>query len=520
MTRLWLAGFISGCTLAAQPPAGSGSIEGHVFNALSGEPLRKATVILTAAQIHLVDDTDSSGKFRFAGLPAGTYRLSANRPGFLERPARGLVSIGSNENVTDSEIRLPPQGTIAGHVLDEDNDPSPGATVSIFKQVFRDGRKQWERLNGSAANDAGEYRFPKLRPGRYLLRAYIQRMQPDNTYGDRPKAFYFPAYYPNAATQQDALPVDLGVGTEVRDIDIHLSKRATPPLFHVSGKVVGAPAGSTIGVALHGGDEFDCGGSVIGSPPDYAFDLTSGAGQCEISARVFSDGAEAYGNGSLTITGNVAGVVLAMAPAPTVSGRIKLAETGGQDKIQGVHVTLSDLLPIHMQVQEARSDAAGRLAFVKPIQPGHYSLIVDARTIPDGCFIRDVKLGEQEISPDDFDIQGSGQIELILSNTAAKIGGMVADADGNPVPISIVTLIRADGKSRPVKQSADDKGNFQFAGRPPGKYNLFAWEEVDDDLWQDPEFRKRYEGRSTEVTVGPGETQTVQLRIIPAEAMK
>jgi hypothetical protein len=43
---------------------------------------------------------------------------------------------------------------------------------------------------------------------------------------------------------------------------------------------------------------------------------------------------------------------------------------------------------------------------------------------------------------------------------------------------------------------------------------------VDDDLWQDPEFRKKYESWATEITVGPSETQTTQLRLIAAEEMK
>ena len=62
--------------------------------------------------------------------------------------------------------------------------------------------------------------------------------------------------------------------------------------------------------------------------------------------------------------------------------------------------------------------------------------------------------------------------------------------------------------------------NFQFTGVRPGKYRLFAWEEVDDDLWQDPEFRKNYESLATEITVGPSETQNAHLRVIAVDTMK
>jgi hypothetical protein len=39
-------------------------------------------------------------------------------------------------------------------------------------------------------------------------------------------------------------------------------------------------------------------------------------------------------------------------------------------------------------------------------------------------------------------------------------------------------------------------------------------------MWQDPEFWKKYENRSAEVTVGPSDTQNVQLRVILENEMK
>ena len=142
------------------------------------------------------------------------------------------------------------------------------------------------------------------------------------------------------------------------------------------------------------------------------------------------------------------------------------------------------------------------------------------RSIPEAFFVREIRLGGQEISPDDFEVVASGQLEIVFSNTAGKIAGSVADVDGKPFPGSIVTLLPRDGRSWPAKQAADEAGNFEFPGLRPGKYSLFAWEEVDDDVWQDAEFRKKHEGRATEVTVGPGETRNVQLRVIGAEELK
>jgi hypothetical protein len=143
MNYVFLVGLVCSCTLAAQPAPGTGSIEGHVFNLLTGAPVRKATVELQATQIRLSADTDAEGRFQFTALPAGSFSLSAKHPGFLDRVVRRPMAIGQDGHVTDVEIRLPPLSAVSGRILDEDGDPVGGARVTIFRQVYRDGRKQW-----------------------------------------------------------------------------------------------------------------------------------------------------------------------------------------------------------------------------------------------------------------------------------------------------------------------------------------------------------------------------------------
>jgi hypothetical protein len=516
-----LIALICAFTLTAQPKPGAGSIEGHVFNLLTGEPLRKATVTLTAAEIRLTDVTDAAGKFAFSGLPTATYRLSANRAGFLEHAARRPVVLGDTAAVTDSEIRLPPQGVIAGRVLDEDGDAMAGAGLTIFKQVYRNGKKLWNSTTGSRADEGGEYRFANLPPGRYIIRVYSQGQQAaDNRYGDHPKMFYAPAYYPNAPNQPAAVPVEVGVGAEIRSLDIHLFKVASPssPSIHVAGKVVGAPPGSTIDVGLHGQDDGACGGSGSAGPPDYAFDMTTHPGQCTLMAHVFSGGPEAYARAPLSVVRDVTGLVVALAPAVKIAGSFMVAESTAQGvKLQGLKVWLIDPLNVSHLI---RSDASGRFTSVESLSPDRHLLEVEPDWLPDGCYLREIRQAGQEISIDAFEPRSSEPLEFILSNTAGKISGYVVDADGKPFPIAKVTLIPANPKSRAVDQSVDENSNFAIGHLRPGKYTLFAREEIDDDLWQDPDFRKKYENRGTEVTVGPSEIQNVQLRVIESGYMK
>jgi uncharacterized protein (DUF2141 family) len=511
--------------LAAQSNPAAGSIEGRVFNSLTSVPVRKATVILSGPEVRLVAETDAAGTFQFSGVPPRTYKLSASRTGFLEHAARRAVILGPNDQVKDAEIRLPPQSEINGRVLDEEGEPVDRARVWVYKQVYRSGKKLWERLNTAPeTNEAGEYRFPNLSPGRYLVQALDQRPQVDNRYGTTPAKFNVPAYYPNASNQQQAVPVNVGVGAEVRGIDIHLFKVARPAAVWVKGKVTGIPREyqATVSVSLSPADSGSFGGTDTHvTAPEYAFALRAPPGQYTLSASVYTGGPQAYGSRSLTVPGDLEGVVLAMNPAPDISGRISVAEKGVQVNLQNIRIVLhlSGFTPAGPF--ELRSDATGNLgSFPDEVRrPGHFA-IVDVRNLPDGYFVREVKLAGQDVSPDDFEIGSSAQLEIVLSNTAGKIVGSVTDADGKAFPGGTATLIPAEGKSRAAKQAVDDAGKFQFANLRPGTYTLFAWEEVDDDLWPDQEFLKKYENRATEITVGPGEIQNAQLRLIVAEEMK
>jgi protocatechuate 3,4-dioxygenase beta subunit len=496
---------------AAQPEPGTGSIAGQVVHALTGAPVRKATVVLTApaAPIRLVADTDAEGRFQFLGLPPGTYKLSATRAGFLERSARRPFTLAADAQVTDALIRIPPQSAIAGRILDEEGDPVPNAQVSIFLQLYHDGRRQWERVNtGNISNDAGEYRFANLTPGRYLVRAVTQRPSPDNRYGVRATMYYVPAYYPNAPSEAEALPIELAAGAELRGIDVHLFKRASPATFHVRGRVTGVQGAPQIGISLVPSN----GANTVARAPGYEFDVMAAPGQYTVFAHVYSDGPEAYGSGTVSVSENVSNVLLSMAPPPDVTGHVTVAD-GAQAKLQGVTIVLKRT-PAWFNQPVAYSDTAGRFTIPKPLPPGRYSLEVVETKVPESCFVQTVKLAGQEININDFEIRGSAELEVVLSATAGQITGSVTDEDGKSFANAIVTLIPAAPEARPTKQTADVDGNFRFTSLRPGKYRVFAWEELDQALWEDPDFRKPYEARSAEVTVGARENQTTQLRLI------
>src|SRR5688500_1226388 len=523
MKYLSLTGILFPCALAVQSNPATGSIEGQVINSLTKAPVRKASVDLRSDQVWLTAETDAAGMFQFTGLPPATYKLSASQTGFFEQRSRLPFTLARDGRVKDVKILLPPHGVISGRVLDEDGDPAGGARLSLFKQVYHNGRKQWERpmASGAITSETGEYRFSSLTPGRYLLRAEISRTV-NNHYGDRdrPAMYYVPAYYPNAASEQAASPVLVGVGADIRGIDIRLHKIPQPQRFTVSGRVTGASPGSIISVNPVPVDGPGFGGNTVAVPPDYRFSLRVPSGEYVFSASVSSGGPAAYARGSVAVAGDIGDVVLPMSPAPDVAARISIAESGAKPNLQGVRVRLSRLPVVPASEFEVLADAAGKLKFDRPMPPGRYSIDVDRRSIPDGCYLQTVKSGGQDISAEEFEILASTELDIVISTTAGTIDGSVADREGKPFPGAAVTLIPLDRKFPPLKQSTDDGGNFKVTGLRPGKYKLLAWEEVDDAVWQDAELRQRYESRSKDLTVRPGETHNTQLRLILIEEME
>jgi hypothetical protein len=63
------------------------------------------------------------------------YLLAAQRPGYLNasyQNARGSVlTLQAGQKTSDIVIKTRPQGIVAGGVIDEENEPLPGATVNI-----------------------------------------------------------------------------------------------------------------------------------------------------------------------------------------------------------------------------------------------------------------------------------------------------------------------------------------------------------------------------------------------------
>ena len=74
---------------------------------------------------------------------------------------------------------------------------------------------------------------------------------------------------------------------------------------------------------------------------------------------------------------------------------------------------------------------------------------------------------------------------------------MVRNEDGDSVPGILVQAYLGDDMKR--SSTTDQNGGFHLTSLEPGEYRIYAWEDIEPGLAQEPSFRKNFENRAAEV---------------------
>ncbi len=166
-----------------QPTTGTASITGMVVDDEDpARPVRRAVVTLTGAGLRPNRGaiTDDEGRFTLRDLPAGRFRLTAERAGFVTsiygakrpgRPGTDLV-LSAGQRLVDLRLRLWRGAVLAGTIVSEAGRPLANTTVSAIPA--REVTPAALTLSNNAqatTNEIGEFRIFGLEPGTYLVRA-------------------------------------------------------------------------------------------------------------------------------------------------------------------------------------------------------------------------------------------------------------------------------------------------------------------------------------------------------------
>lgn len=360
-----------------QAPIVTGRISGVVV-AGDGTPVRRALVTLRGGGPGARSEiTGDDGRFVFDAVPAGRFRVSAERPGFVRgehgarRPgaAGTAVALEPGAAIDDVTIRLARGAVITGAVRDANSAPvvgievravPVGADLGMTAVFSRNGR-------GVMTDDRGAYRVYGLPPGRYLVLALpardlagelerpgsadidamlreLERGPAGGLLGPPPGAAtpppgarapasrpaartftYAAVFHPGTTSQADAIDVRVAAGEERDGVDITLD---LVPSKTIEGTVTGATGGERVRLIISGaGMAVPIGVSpprLVQAPgPDGRFQYVNVTpGRYRLTAQV-REGTPMFATADVDVSGEPVGnVTLTLRPAPAVAGRV------------------------------------------------------------------------------------------------------------------------------------------------------------------------------------------------------
>ena len=142
-------------------------------------PVRGALVTISGDELPAgrATLTDADGRFRFDGLPAGRFVVTASKPPFITTAfgakrsgaAGTAIAVAVGQRVEDVVVRLSRGAVIAGQLRDGAGEPVPAVQVAALRVDFARGTSPAPVAQTTMTDDRGAYRLFGLMPGKYAI---------------------------------------------------------------------------------------------------------------------------------------------------------------------------------------------------------------------------------------------------------------------------------------------------------------------------------------------------------------
>jgi protocatechuate 3,4-dioxygenase beta subunit len=537
MHLLPIGAVICGLMVAQAEPAGA--IAGSVVDANSNKPIRRANVVLSTVEARPQDAlawTDGDGRFSFGYLPAGSYQLRASKDGYqmaaygTQTPQRppATIRLADGEVRNDFIFRLKPPMSISGVVLDEDGDPLAGVEVTLMTPGFERRQRKLLPGNRAATDTDGRYRLTASLPGRYAVHAAPRRraliVHPEPIPGEVQKQYsYGTQYYPGVDVAESAALIAVQPGREILRIDFRLTPRPTVSLqakivmpFEVAD--IRERSITAIGDQLADGMNMWTGPS----PPGASVQISQiPPGTYLLVAQATVDGKPYRGVQTAYIgPEGPSEIAIPVEPGIDLAGSVSVEGPGAEKYYTGsVSLVPGDNLPLNGPPLRASVNKDGSFK-IAGVPPGVWD--INAGPLPSGGYVKSMRLGDQDVLTEEMAIHSTttAALKIVLSTQGAILEGTVMQQDQSARSF---VLLAPEAKLRDVIgfyrfAVSDDKGHFEIKGVRPGRYELYAFEELNQRSVQDADFLKPFESAGVAVTLHEGQNEPRKISVIPARS--
>lgn len=521
---------------------GTAVIRGRVIAADTERPLRRAQIRATALDgtEPRTSTTNSQGVYELRDLPAGCYRVTASRSGYLpidygqRRPNEIAAPVEvSDGSVADGvDFHMPRGGVISGRVTDETGDVVAGIEVWPMQRRYYRGRRRLVRAGDSVrTDDTGLYRLVRLNPGEYIVMGVLRETW--TTRGKEPVVLaYAPSYFPGTANAADAQRVSVALGQEVDGVDFSLVPGRAVRVSGTATRSDGTPlAGASINLSYRIMGPFGSAVGTIGStraaadgtwtlrdvaPGDY--ELTASGAPPDSGSRVMIP---------LAVRGvDLEGVALVAGASATISGKI-VTDDGKPLKsgVSRVKIGAYNVSPDGPETFLATTDTNGLAGVdgtfeVKGVAPG--PTIVQVLFPPQGWAVRRIDIGGRDWTDTPIVMANGDRIDgvrVILTDRLPALTGQIVNekderAQGTVLlfPTDATRWHEAARTVRAVRP--DQSGVFRFDHVRAGEYFIIALDSVQDWRVNDPEFLAGLRQRAAKLTIGDEGSEPLVLKLV------
>ncbi len=530
----WLTGQAQ---IAAHADAGPYAIAGTVLDAVSGEPVRRASVsALAEADSHTVRtvETGTDGRFALEGLPKGKYQLTASKRGYRtafydehEEFSSAIVT-GPDQNTTGLTFRLMPGAMLHGVITGDGGDPVEHARVVLFQpprsHASPGAGERIAQVDSATTDDTGAYEFSGLAAGDYLLAAVAEpwfALHKSGTpgrsaapaSGDPGAALdvaYPVTFFDSTTDEASAGRIPLANGRRVEaDISLH----AVPALrleMAMPQKRDGATHTATLRQTIFG---------VEASTQMIVQD--SGAKTVEFTGVAPGRYDVVQGDpprlGELDATASQLVEANFGVPGFSVSGLIRNAS--GAAMPDNASVTLVPLGDGHRQASLQATPILGAFSF--PMVPqGNWEFWVENGEVQ--VPILSISSGGQLLAGNRVTVKDRAlSVAVTLNQGGTRIEGFVRRG-GKGVAGAMVVLVPKDSEDlrlRSRRDQSDSDGSFSLRDVAPGQYKVVAIADGWDLDWARAWSLGRYLQLGIDVTVTGRSGKVIQIPVpVPAQS--
>jgi protocatechuate 3,4-dioxygenase beta subunit len=509
---------------------GTASLSGRVAVDVDRQlaPVRRARVTLESDALAApqTTDTDTDGRYRFVNLPAGAYRVNADKPGFV-LPAiwsRRAWNVAAGQAAT-ADVVMVRGAALEGRVVNDSGDAVAGVVISASRFVYGSHGARSVAVQQVRTDGHGRFRVHTLPAGDYYLDA-APDLRPAGAGAPMPTGAAR-TYYPGTPRVSDARRITLGVGEEVLNLDFTMT---AVPLANVSVVI----ADSTGQRAANASARLQRVGSAPGDVVGFRNPQTNSSDFRNVPPGDYWVTATSYSTPNADPEFAATRLTIAGQDVPDFSvNTSKGAAITGRVDVEGA----SAPLPAGLQLMALETEfdlptPQGSPTPAAPIMIGaDGSMIIRSlfgprlirlTRLPANWALKSVWLDDAEITDTAVDFKGTERprtLRVVVTPNTASISGTVDDARGRRALVARVVVFSEDERqwgadSRVVKTAEiSPSGQFTIVGLLSGTYFVAAVESLDDGAWADSSVLRQLKSIASPVTLTEHQVQTIALKL-------